>query len=124
MTGATTGVGPGFFAAWARSFLTTLLVLPFVLASLGFLEKLVVRVLGDIPDFARKLAVALLAACVIETVIALAVTAVGRPLDNTFAANWWLAFSRSLPAGLAISLLMSFYIKPRMARMLNPTQVR
>ena len=117
MTWATLGFAPEFLARWGRSFLTTLVVLPFVLVCLGVLEKQVDKVIGGMNWVARKLIVSAIAACVIETIIAFAVTAVGHPFDASFAGNWWLAFSRSLPAGLVIGLFMCFYMKPRMDRM-------
>ncbi len=117
MTWATVGFGPEFLARWGRGFLTTLVVLPFVLVCLGTLEKWVDKLMGGMHWVARKLVVAALTACFIETIIAFAVTAVGHPFDASFAGNWWLAFSRSLPAGLVIGLFMCFYMKPRMDRM-------
>lgn len=117
MTWATVGFGPEFMARWVRSFVTTLVVLPFVLASLGFLEKQVDKVIGGLPVVTKKLITAAVTACLIETVIAFAITAVGHPFDASFAGNWWLAFSRSLPAGIAIGLFMCFYMKPKMDEM-------
>lgn len=58
--------------------------------------------------------VSLLSACAIETVLALAVTAINNPFDATFAPAWWAAFRSAFPAGLAISLFMRFYMKPKM----------
>jgi hypothetical protein len=117
MTWATLGFAPEFLARWSRGFLTTLAVLPFVLVCLGALEKEVDKVIGGMNWVARKLVVSAITACVIETIIAFAVTAVGHPFNASFAGNWWLAFSRSLPAGLVIGLFMCFYMKPRMDRM-------
>ena len=117
MTWAQVGFGPEFLARWGRGLLTTLLVLPFVLACLGALEKRVDKLLGNLHRVARKLVLAAVTACLIETVIAFAVTAVGHPLDWFFAGYWWLAFSRSLPAGLAIGVFMCFYMKPKLDRM-------
>lgn len=124
MTWAQVGFTPEFLARWGRGFLTTLVVLPFILACLGTVEKLVDKVIGDLHWVARKLAVAVISACIFETIIALAVTAVGHPLDASFAGNWWLAFSRSLPAGLLIGLFMCFYMKPRMDRMRQAARTR
>lgn len=117
MTWATIGFSPEFASRWGRSFLTTVLVLPIVLVGLGILEAQVDKLIGGMAWVARKLVVSVIAACFIETLIALAVTAVAHPLDASFGTNWWLAFSRSLPAGFLISLFMCFYMKPRMNRM-------
>lgn len=117
MTWATVGFGPDFLARWGGSFITTVIVLPLVLMSLGPIEALVTKVVGDIHWVARKLLVALISACVFESVIGLAVTAVGHAFDAGFAHYWWLAVSRSLPAGIVIGVFMTFYMKPRMERM-------
>lgn len=123
MTWATVGFTPEFSARWGRSFLTTLVVLPFVLVCLGALEKQLDKLIGGMSWMARKLAVSVITAVVIETIIAFAVTAVGHPVDASFAGNWWLAFSRSLPAGLLIGLFMCCYMKPRMDRMRQAARV-
>jgi hypothetical protein len=117
MTWAQVGFVPEFLARWGRGFLTTLVVLPFVLVCVAALEKQVGKVIGGMHWVARRLVVSAITACVIETIIAFAVTAIGHPFDASFAGNWWLAFSRSLPAGLVIGLFMCFYMKPRMDRM-------
>ncbi|WP_163020499.1 DUF2798 domain-containing protein [Pseudomonas viridiflava] len=122
MTWATLGIGPDFMTRWGRSFLSTLIVLPFVLAFLGLLEKAVDKVVGDIGEIAKKLIASMVTACFIETIIACAVTAVSHPFDSAFAGNWWLVFSRSLPVGLLISLFMCFYMKPKIDRMRHAAQ--
>lgn len=65
----------------------------------------------------RKVAVSLLTAFAIESVLALAATAINAPWDQRFAGYWWLAFSRSLPAGVVVGLFMAFYLKPRLDRL-------
>ncbi len=124
MSWATVGFNPELPTSWGRSFLTTLLVLPLVLVCLDALEKQVDKVIGTWNWVVRTLILAAIAAWLIETIIAFAVTAVGHPFDATFPRNWWLAFSRSLPAGVVISLFMSFYMKPRMDRMRKMAQNR
>ena len=124
MTWATVGFTPEFLSRWGRGFLTTVLVLPFVLVGLGVLEKQLDKVAGRLHWVARKLILSVMAACVIETIIALAVTAVGHPFDAAFASTWWLAFSRSLPAGFVIGLFMCFYMKPRMDKMRKAAAMR
>lgn len=124
MTWATVGFASVFLARWGQSFLTTLVVLPFVLVCLGALEKQVDKVIGGMNWVARKLVVSAITAGVIETIIAFAVTAVGHPFDASFVGNWWLAFSRSLPAGLLIGLFMCFYMKPRMDRARQAARAR
>ena len=117
MTWANVGFGDVFFSRWGRSFITSLVVLPLILLSLGALDRLVDRVFSTLHWVGRKLMVSLLTACVIESVLALAVTLINSPWDGTFGQTWWIAFSRSLPAGMLIGLFMGFYMKPRMDRM-------
>lgn len=117
MTWANLAPGEPLLPRWGRGFLTCMVLLPFVLVSLGVLEKAVQRLAGGAHWAARKLAVALLAACLIESVLALAVTAINHGTGAGYGAAWWMAFSRSLPAGVAIGLLMCFYMKPKMDAM-------
>lgn len=122
MSWAAVGFGADFPQRWGRGFLTSLVVLPLVLACLGTLESLVDRGMASMHWIARKLVVALLTACVIETVLALAVTAINHPLDRTFAHAWWIAFSGALPAGVMIGLFMCFYLKPKMDQLAQSAQ--
>lgn len=62
MTWANVGFGDEFPGRWGRSFVTGLVVLPLILASLGALEKLVDRALASMHWVARKIALALLTA--------------------------------------------------------------
>ena len=117
MTWANVGLGDEFFSRWGRSFLTSLVVLPLILASLGALERIVDRVFSPLRWVIRKLMVALLTAFAIESVLALVVTLINNPWDSSFGPSWWMAFSRSLPAGVLIGLFMTFYLKPKLDRM-------
>jgi hypothetical protein len=117
MTWANVGFGEEFYPKWIRGFITSLVVLPVVLVCLGTLERLVDRVLMSSHWVTRKIALSLLTTGAIETVLALAVTLINNPLDHSFAASWWISFTRALPAGVMIGLFMCFYMKPRMDRM-------
>ena len=117
MTWANVGFGDEFLGRWGRSFITSLVVLPMILMCLGALERLVNRVFAPLHWIWRKLVVALLTAFAIESMLALVVTLLNSPLDSTFGPSWWLAFSRSLPAGVLIGLFMTFYMKPKMDRL-------
>lgn len=123
MTWANVGFGEIFFSRWGRSFLTSLVVLPMILVCLGALERRVDAVFASMHWVGRKLAVSLLAACAIETVLALAVTMINNPWDSTFGHSWWIAFSRSLPVGVMIGLFMGFYMKPKMDQMKNAARL-
>lgn len=117
MTWANVGFGDEFLGRWGRSFITSLVVLPLILASLGALEKLVDRSLASMHWVMRKIVLALLTALAIESVLALVVTLINSPWDSTFGLSWWVAFSRSLPAGVLIGLFMVFYMKPKLDQM-------
>ncbi len=116
MAWANVGSGPAFAGAWARGFVSSLVILPLVLAALGPLERLVLRLFPGLHSFGRKIVVSLLTAFAIESVLSLAVTAINSPWNGGFAGSWWLAFSRSLPVGVLIGLCMAFVVKPRLAR--------
>lgn len=118
MTWANVGFGAAYLSTWARSFLSSLVILPLVLASLGPLERLVNRLFPTLHRVGRKFIVSLLTACAIESVLALAVTAINSPWNSGMGSYWWLAFSRSLPVGVLIGLFMAFYVKPRLDRMM------
>jgi hypothetical protein len=49
------------------------------------------------------------------------ISLINSPWDATLSRYWWLAFSRSLPAGMAIGLFMGFYMKPRLDQMRRAT---
>lgn len=116
MAWANVGFGDEFMVRWGRGFLISLVLLPVILACLGVVERGVVAVAGPLPAVARKIAVAVVAAIFIESILALAVTLLTSTGEASFAAQWWAAFSRSYPAGLAISAFFVFYMKPKLAR--------
>jgi Protein of unknown function (DUF2798) len=117
MTWANVGLGDLFLAQWGRSFITSLVILPMILVCIGALDNLVNTVFASMHWVGRKLVVSLLTAFTIESVLALAVTAINSPWNSTFGPAWWIAFSRSIPVGVLIGLFMSFYMKPKMDQM-------
>lgn len=120
MAWANVGFGDAFLPRWMRGFLTSLVLLPVILACLGVVERGVVAVARGLPRLAQKVMVAVVTAIFIESVLALAVTLSIWPNPAEFGAQWWAAFSRSYPAGLAISTFFVFYMKPKMQRMRAP----
>ena len=117
MTWANVGVSEEFMGRWARSFGVSLVLLPMILVGIGQLQKWLDQTLHFVHSLGRKVLASLIIACVIETVLAVGVTAISHPFDAQFAQAWWLAFSRSLPAGVLVGLFMTFFLKPRMDRM-------
>jgi hypothetical protein len=117
MTWANVGESDEFMGRWARSFGVSLVLLPMLLVGIGQLQKWLDQTLHFVHSLGRKVLASLIIACVIETVLAVGVTAISHPFDAQFAQAWWLAFSRSLPAGVLVGLFMTFFLKPRMDRM-------
>jgi len=117
MTWANVGLGDAFLATWARNFGASILVLPLILVGIGGLERVAQALFPTMRTFWRKLMVSLITACVIESVLALVISAISSPWDTSFGHFWWMAFSRSIPIGLVIGLFMGFYMKPKIDQM-------
>lgn len=106
----------GFAARWMFAFLTALPVLPLGLITLLTLERVLLPRLRLLPKLMAGVVLALCTATVMETLMASAVTLSNHGLGPDFASQWAVAFWRSLPVGVLIGLLMTFVVKPRMAR--------
>jgi hypothetical protein len=106
----------GFVGRWMRAFATALPVMPLGLLTLVVLERVLGPRLSVWPRVAVQVVLALCAAVVMELLMASAVTLSNQGLSAAFASQWATAFLRSLPAGVVISLVMAFLIKPRLAR--------
>lgn len=106
----------GFAARWLGAFATALPVLPLGLITLVTLERVLGPRLQSLPRVAAGVVLALCTASVMESLMAGVVTLSNQGLQPDFAAQWATAFWRSLPVGVCIGLLMTFVIKPRMAR--------
>ena len=106
----------GFVARWLLAFLTALPVLPLGLITLMTLERVLRPRLRFLPNVMAGVVLALCTATIMETLMASAVTLSNHGLGPDFAAQWATAFWRSLPVGVVIGLLMTFVIKPRLAR--------
>lgn len=114
MTWANAQAGEPFLATWARNFATSLVFLPLILLGLVQVEKLLTVLAPELQGNWLKLAVSLLGAVLIESLLAAVIVVLNNPLDATWPAFWWRAVSRSLPVGLLIGLFMGFYMKPKM----------
>jgi hypothetical protein len=106
----------GFAARWLLAFLTALPVLPLGLITLLTLERVLRPRLRFLPNVMAGVVLALCTATIMETLMASAVTLSNHGLGPDFASQWATAFWRSLPVGVVIGLLMTFVIKPRIAR--------
>lgn len=109
-------VGSGtdaFFKHWLWSFAAALPVLPIALLLSGLIERLFSRALGTLSVFARRVAVSLLTAFLIEFAISTVVTWSNLGRTYVFSDQWLAAFLQSLPIGIVIGLTMNFFVKPR-----------
>lgn len=97
--------------------MTSLVVLPLILVSLGALDPFINKVFSSLNRFGRRLVLSLLTVFFIESVLVLILTLINNPWDSVLAQFWWEAFSRSPPIGLLIGLFMGFYLKPKMDQM-------
>ena len=117
MTWANAQPGAPFLSTWARNFGTSVVFLPVILLALAQVEKLLAVLAPRLKGNWLKLAVSLLGALFIESLLAAVIALLNNPLDATWPAFWWRAFSRSLPAGLLVGLFMGFYMKPKLAQL-------
>ncbi len=118
ITWTNVGFSPDFLHRWMRGFLSALpvMVLSFVL--IGALDRVVQRIFAGLPQVLRKTILAFVTACMMEFLLASAVTFSNVGWSSSFPAAWLAAFLKSLPLGLCIGLLMGFVVKPRIDRML------
>jgi hypothetical protein len=106
----------GFVGRWLKAFATALPVLPLGLITLMALERVLGPRLRSLPRVVAGVVLALCTASVMETLMAGVVTLSNQGVQPDFLAQWAAAFWRSLPVGVLVGLLMTFVIKPRMAR--------
>jgi hypothetical protein len=106
----------GFVGRWLKAFATALPVLPLGLITLMALERVLGPRLQSLPRVVAGVVLALCTASVMETLMAGVVTLSNQGVQPDFLAQWAAAFWRSLPVGVLVGLLMTFVIKPRMAR--------
>lgn len=106
----------GFVQLWLKAFVSALPVLPLGLFTLMTLERVLRPRLRALPNVLAGVVLALCTASIMETLMACAVTLSNHGLGPDFTTQWATAFWRSLPVGVVIGLLMTFAIKPRLAR--------
>nr|WP_284150480.1 DUF2798 domain-containing protein [Curvibacter sp. CHRR-16] len=113
-----TGLEGDFALRWLKGFITTIPVMFVALGILGLLDKLIIKLMPAMRLLPRQLLTAVIAACIMESIVSAAVTMSTHGAGAGFAAIWAQAVVKSLPAGLVVSLLMGLVIKPRF---LTPT---
>lgn len=110
------GWAADFTTRWMRAFFTALPVMPIGIATMMTLDRMLKPRLHAWPEVGAKVALALCTAVAMELLMASAVTFSNHGLGTGFAAQWAMAFVKSLPVGLLIGLSMAFLIKPRLDR--------
>lgn len=108
------GFADDFMVRWMRGFLSALPVMLVAFAFMAVLDRKVQQVFANQNAVVRKLILAACTACMMELLLASAVTLSNRGLAPGFASAWGAAFLKSLPVGLCVSLFMGFVIKPRL----------
>lgn len=110
------GAVDGFVGHWLRAFAMALPVLPLGLLTMVLIDRVLAPRLRDVPWLLAGVLLALCTASVMETLMATVVTLSNHGLTPGFGSRWATAFLHSLPVGLCIGMLMSFVVKPRLAR--------
>lgn len=111
------GFAADFTARWLQGFVSALPVMLVAFAFMAVLDRKVQQVFAGRSALVRKLILAACTACMMELLLASAVTLSNRGLAPGFASAWGAAFIKSLPVGLCVSLFMGFVIKPRLDRL-------
>ncbi len=111
------GFAADFTARWMRGFVSALPVMLVAFAFMAVLDRKVQQVFAGQSALVRKLILAACTACMMELLLASAVTLSNRGLAAGFLGAWGAAFLKSLPVGLCVSLFMGFVIKPRLDRL-------
>jgi branched-subunit amino acid transport protein len=110
-----------FGARWMRAFFTALPVMPLGIFTMLALDRVLSPRLAAWPRVGAKVVLALCTTFVMELMMASVVTYSNSGLGAGFAAQWVVAFVKSLPVGVLIGLAMSFLIKPRLDRWMEAT---
>lgn len=117
ITWINTGFADDFTVRWMRGFVSALPVMLVAFAFMAVLDRKVQQVFAKQNAVVRKLILAACTACMMELLLASAVTLSNRGLAAGFVSAWAAAFLKSLPVGLGVSLFMGFVIKPRLDRL-------
>jgi hypothetical protein len=118
------GFSSDFMSRWLHSLASAIPVIFFGFLMLGPLARAVHRIFASLHVITRKVILAILTACMMELLVATAVTLANFGLANNFFAVWMVAFLKSLPVGICIGHLMVFFVKPRLDRMTAAAMAR
>lgn len=108
----------GFIGAWLSSFALCVLCIAPIGGVIAFIiNRLVNLIFPSLSSVKKNIAFGLVMAVMMESIMAVVTTINlhGFMLIKEFVDFWLATFVSALPAGLAISVLMSLVIKPKLA---------
>ena len=118
MTWKNIGFTDGFIGAWLSSFSLCVLCIAPIGGVIAFIiNRLVNLIFPSLSSVKKNIVFGLVMAVMMESIMAVVTTINlhGFMLIKEFVDFWLATFVSALPAGLAISVLMSLVIKPKLA---------
>lgn len=118
MTWKNIGFTDGFIGAWLSSFALCVLCIAPIGGVIAFIiNRLVNLIFPSLSSVKKNIVFGLVVAVMMESIMAVVTTINlhGFMLIKEFVDFWLATFVSALPAGLAISVLMSLVIKPKLA---------
>jgi hypothetical protein len=122
MTWANLGFSDAFMTSWGRSFVMALVVMmPVAGLLIALIGALVKRALSTLTAFQQNLITGLVASVIMQSLMAVitAFNAVGFSNWGTYLTAWSTAFVTAFPVGLALALILTTLIKPRLEVLLK-----
>ncbi|MBY5991397.1 DUF2798 domain-containing protein [Ferrimonas balearica] len=122
MTYMNLGIAEGFLTAWGQAFLlASAVMMPIGALMMALLTRLAAVLLPSASEGQRNLAVGLVMAVVMESLMAFTTTAQQLGIADlaAFQSAWLSAFAAALPVGLTLMVTFSLTVKPRIERFLK-----
>ncbi len=122
MTYMNVGFGEAFIGNWFSSLaLAVVIMMPIGMVMMTLVTKLVAKVLPNYGEKARNLIVGLIMAFIMESIMAFVTAAnnIGFSDTSAFTSGWFNGFIAALPIGLAIMVVMSMTVKPKLERFMK-----
>ena len=115
MTYMNVGYTETFFTDWRKAFFSALTIMPVGIIMMGLLTKLFEKLLPDTHHHKRNLLIGGVMAVIMESILAFSTAAsmIGFASKSEFLMGWFDGFIGALPVGLAIMVVMSLTIKPK-----------
>jgi MFS family permease len=122
MTYMNVGLGDTFIQQWLSSFaLAATVMMPVGMGMMALMTKVVSTLLPEKSEHVRNLVTGLVMAVFMESLMAFitAANTVGFSDASDFTVGWFNGFIAALPIGLAIMVVMSMTIKPKIEKFLK-----